>query len=100
MNAGPDRVLDVRATSGPEDSGADEVVEAGLQKLERRSLAGFRTAGVVGHCERGVEEAWFRACELEIGLADRSEPESGTGRRVRPRTHLAHAVGHASRERS
>jgi hypothetical protein len=53
MDAGPDRVLDVRATSGPEDSGADEVVEAGLQELERRRLGGFWTAGVVGDRERG-----------------------------------------------
>ena len=100
MDAGPDRILEVRATSGPDGSGTDEVVEAGLQKLERRRLVGFLTAGVVGDCERGVEQAWFGACELEIGLTDRSQPESGTRRRVRPWTHLAHASGHASRELS
>ena len=96
MNAGPDRVLDVRATSGPEDSGTDQVVEAGLQKLKRRGLVDFRIAGVVGDRERGVEQARFGAREFEVGSPDRSEPESGTRRRVRPWTHLAHAIGHAS----
>ena len=43
MDAGPDRVLHVRATSGPEGSGTDEVVEAGLQKAE--SLGGTRVMG-------------------------------------------------------
>src|SRR3954463_4729525 len=100
MDARPDRVFDVRATSGPEGSGADEVVEAGLQKLERRRPGSFRTAGVVGDGERSVEKAWFDARELEIGATHRPEPESRTRRRVRPWTHLAHAIGHASRERS
>ena len=59
MDAGPDRVLDVRATSGPEDSGTDEVVEARLQEVERRRLVGLRTSRVIGECESGVEEPWL-----------------------------------------
>ena len=55
---------------------------------------------MVGGRECGVEEAWFLACELEIGLADRPEPESGARRRARPGTYLAHAIGHALSELS
>jgi tetracycline repressor-like protein len=92
MDAGPDRVLDVRAASGPEDSGIDEVVEARLQKVQRRRLVGFQTSRVIGECERGVKEAWFGAGELEIGMADRSEPERGACRCVRPCADLAHTT--------
>jgi hypothetical protein len=55
---------------------------------------------IVGGRERRVEEARFKACELEIGLADRAEPESGACRCVRACTYLAHPVGHAPRELS
>ena len=83
--------------AGAEDSGSDEVVEGRLQKVERSRLVGSGPR-VIGGRERGVEEAWFGAGELEIGMADRPEPESGACRCVRPRADLAHAVGHASRE--
>src|ERR687885_1272459 len=60
MDAGPDRELDARATIGGEDSGVDEVVEGGLQMVERRALVGLLTGGMVGGRERRVEKARFR----------------------------------------
>jgi hypothetical protein len=81
MDGRPDRVLDVRATSGLEGSGTNEVVEGGPQEVERRSC----TSSVIGECERRVEEAGFGAGELEIGAADGSEPEPGARRCVRSR---------------
>jgi hypothetical protein len=98
MNARPDRVFDVRAAIDGEDSGGDEIVERGLQELERRRPVGFPNAWMVGNGKRGVEQARFGACELEIRLTDRSEPESRTRRGVRAWPHLAHAIGHASGE--
>src|SRR5690242_19818048 len=98
MDTGPYRVLDVRATGGPEDSGVDEVVEGRLQQAERRPLIGVRASGVIGDREGGVEEARLGAGELEIGLADRSKALSGARRCVGPRADLAHAVGHTPRE--
>ena len=53
---------------------------------------------MVGGCERGVEEAWFRAGELEVGGADGLESESRACRCVRPCTYLAHAAAHAVSE--
>jgi hypothetical protein len=101
VDGGPRRVLDVRATSGRHDSGFNEVVESRLQMVERSRLVGSFTGRViVGGRECGVEKAWFLACELDIGLADGPEPESGACRCVRPRTYLAHAAGHPSSELS
>jgi hypothetical protein len=53
---------------------------------------------VVGCGERGVEEAWLGAGELEVRLADRLHPEPGASRGVRSRADLAHPVGHAPSE--
>jgi hypothetical protein len=101
MDAGPDRVLDVRPTARGEDSSADEIVEGRLQMVQRCRLVGFLTRTIVGgRRERGVEEAWFGSRELQVGLANRPEAESGAGRRVWPGAHLAHASGHAARELS
>ena len=55
---------------------------------------------MVGGRERSVEEAWLGARELEVGLADRPEPQPGACRRVRARAYLAYAIGHASSELS
>ena len=96
MDAGPDRVLDVRAASGHLDSGFDEVVEGRLQMVERSWLVTGRM--LVRGRECGVEETGFLACEREIRLADGPEPESRAGRRVRPRAYVAHAARHALSE--
>src|SRR3954451_6512777 len=101
MDARPSRGLDVRATSGRQDSGVNEVVEGRLQMVQRPRLVGSRTGLLmVGGRKCGVEEAWFLAWELEIGFADRPEPESGACRCVGPSTYLAHAIGHALSELS
>jgi len=101
MDGGPRRVFDVRATSGRQDSGVNEVVEGGLQMVERSRLVGSLTGRMmVGGRECGVEEAWFLACEVEVRPADGLEPESGACRCVRPGTYLAHAIGHALSELS
>src|SRR4051794_22388667 len=55
---------------------------------------------MVGGRKCGVEEAWLGARELEVGVADRSEPKPGACRRVRPRPYLAYAIGHARSELS
>jgi len=101
MDGRPRRVLDVWATSGRQDSGFNEVVESRLQMVERCRLVDVLTGRVIaGGRECGVEEAWFLACELEIGLADGPESEPGACRCVRPGTYLVHAVGHALSELS
>ena len=91
VDGGPRRVLNVRPASGREDSGLDEVVDSRSQMVERSRLVGpFTRRVMVSGRECRVEEARFPPCELEIGLADGPEPESGACRCVRPRTYLAH----------
>jgi hypothetical protein len=47
VDAGPRRVLDVRATGGRQDSSFDEVVEGRLQMVKRPRLAGFVTGRMI-----------------------------------------------------
>src|SRR3954451_18326475 len=70
VDAGPDRVLEVRATVRGEESGANEVVESRLQMAQRCRLVGLRTGRMVGGRERSVEQARLGSRELEIGLSD------------------------------
>jgi hypothetical protein len=99
MDASPRGVLNVRAASGRQDSGVDEVVEGGSQIVERSGCVGSLIGrGMLGGRERGLEEAWLLTREREIGLADRAKPEPGACRRVWPRTYLAYAIGHSLRE--
>src|SRR3954451_25310506 len=98
MDAGPDRVLNLRATVRAEDSGEHEGVEGGMEMVQRCRLDDSLGARMVGGRERGVEEARLGSRKLQSGLADRAKPESGARRRVWPRAHPAHASGHAPRE--
>jgi hypothetical protein len=62
----PGRILDAGAAAGVEESGRNEIVEGGLEEVQRRRPSAGVRRGVVGGRERCVEEAWLRAGELDV----------------------------------
>ena len=99
MDGGPRGVLDGRAAGGGQESGVDKILEGGPQIVERSGCVGsWIGRWMLGGRERGLEEARLFPREREIGLANRAKPEPGARRRLRPRTYLAHPIGHPLRE--
>ena len=80
MDGRPGRILDAGATGGLQEPSLDELVEGGLEMVQRPRLGvtGGRRA-VLGRREGGVEEARLSAGKLEVRLANCAQPALRAG---------------------
>ena len=80
MDGRPCRILDVGATGGLQESSLDELVESGLEMVERARL-GVAGGGrvVLGRREGGVEQTRLSVGKLEVRLANCGQPALRAG---------------------
>jgi hypothetical protein len=101
VDGGPRRVFDVRPPRRLQQTRLDEVVERRLEMFKRLALVvvvSLTCHGVLGDGERGVEEAWLRAGEVEVCPTHGANPASRPCWRVRAGADSAHPVGHSPSE--
>ncbi len=98
MDDGPGRVFDVRPPRFVKQSGLDQIVEGRLEAVERPCLVWRASAWMVGSRERGIEQSWLGAGEVEIGDAHGPKSKPGACSGVRACTYLTHPVGHSLAE--
>jgi hypothetical protein len=80
MDGRPCRILDAGATGGLQEPSLDELVEGGLEIVQRPRVGVAGGERVVLGCrEGGVEEARLSAGKLEIRLANYGQPALRAG---------------------
>src|SRR5258708_6797498 len=100
---GPDGVLDAVAALPTEYPGVDQLVEHGAELIQGHAvLLGRAARGSVGVLlrsgERGREQPWFLASELQVRHTDRAQPTAGRGGIAVLAADARDASGHAGGE--